>query len=177
MAIRQVMLKCTITIRYRFQDSFERSERFETFNCAGKACWWVSYIETNFRHTLLWLYILCVFAVKYAVYAGVTKSNIWSWFHEIFRLFLAKMCTPVSRTSLRSKPIDNKLSHWVLPPGHWRLKLKICRLFHANMCEFDAEIKSYKDGKTIWIYHNHYLLGKYTAKIAAMCAIVTIMIA
>ena len=25
------------------------------------------------------------------------------------------------------------------------------------MCKFDAEIKSYKDGKTIWIYHNHYL--------------------
>ena len=47
------------------------------------------------------------------------------------------------------KPIDNKHSHRVLPPGHWRLKLKICRLFHANMCNFDAEIKSYKDGKTI----------------------------
>ena len=52
---------------------------------------------------------------------------------------------------------DNKPSHCVLPPGHWRLKLKICRLFHANMCKFDAEIKSYKDGKAIWIYHNHYL--------------------
>ena len=43
------------------------------------------------------------------------------------------------------KPIDNGPSHWVLPPGHWRLKLKICRLCHANiMCKFDAEIKSYK---------------------------------
>ena len=60
-----------------------------------------------------------------------------------------------------SKPIDIEPSHWVLPPGHWRLKLKICRLFHANMCKFDAEIKSYKDGETIWIYHNHYLLFMY----------------
>ena len=58
---------------------------------------------------------------------------------------------------LEPKPIDNKPSHWVLPPGHWRLKLKICRLFHANRCKFDAEIKSYKDGKTIWFDHNHYL--------------------
>ena len=58
---------------------------------------------------------------------------------------------------------DNKPSHWVLPPGHWRLKLKICRL-HANMCKFDAEIKSYKDGKTIWIYHNHYLPCTYNSK-------------
>ena len=62
------------------------------------------------------------------------------------------------------KPIDNKPSHWVLPPGHWRRKLKICRLFHANMCKFDAEIKSYKDGKTIWIYHNHYLPCTYNSK-------------
>ena len=50
---------------------------------------------------------------------------------------------------VRSKPIDNEPSHRVLPPGHWRLKLKICLLFHANMFKFDAEIKSYKDGKTI----------------------------
>ena len=62
------------------------------------------------------------------------------------------------------KPIDNKPSHWVLPPGHWRLKLKICRLYHANLCKFDAEIKSYKDGKTIWIYHNHYLPCTYNSK-------------
>ena len=27
---------------------------------------------------------------------------------------------------------DNKPSLRVLPPGHWGLKLKICRLFHAN---------------------------------------------
>ena len=40
-----------------------------------------------------------------------------------------------------SKPIDNKPSHWVLPPGRWRLRLKICRLYHANMCKVDAEIK------------------------------------
>ena len=32
---------------------------------------------------------------------------------------------------------------------HRRLKLKICRLSHANMSKFDAEIKSYKDGKII----------------------------
>ena len=48
------------------------------------------------------------------------------------------------------------------------------------MCKFDAEIKSYKDGKTICIYHNHYLPCTYdvrtTANFAAMCAIVTIMI-
>ena len=52
----------------------------------------------------------------------------------------------------------------MLPPGHWRLKLKICRLYHANMCKFDAEIKSYKDGKTICIYHNHYLPCTYNSK-------------
>ena len=53
----------------------------------------------------------------------------------------------------------------MLPPGHWGLKLKICRLFHANnMCKFDAEIKSYKDEKTIWIYHNHYLPCTYNSK-------------
>ena len=32
------------------------------------------------------------------------------------------------------------------------------------MCKFDAEIKSYKDGKTIWIYHNHYLPCTYNSK-------------
>ena len=47
---------------------------------------------------------------------------------------------------------------------HRRLKLKICRLFHANMSKFDAEIKSYKDGKIIWIYHNHYLPCTYNSK-------------
>ena len=52
----------------------------------------------------------------------------------------------------------------MLPPGHWRLKLQICRLFHANICKFDAEIKSYKDGKTIWIYQNHYLPCTYNSK-------------
>ena len=68
-------------------------------------------------------------------------------------LCIMQTCVP----ALEAKPIDNKPSHWVLPPGHWRLKLKICRLLHANIGKFDAEIKSYKDGKTIWIYHNHYL--------------------
>ena len=72
--------------------------------------------------------------------------------------------TKVHLHSLTSKPIDNKPSHWVLPPGHWRLKLKICPLFHANMCKFDVEIKSYKDVKTIWIYHNHYLPCTYNSK-------------
>ena len=43
----------------------------------------------------------------------------------------------------------NKTISRVTECYHWRLKLKICRLFHANMCKFDAEIKSYKDGKTI----------------------------
>ena len=60
--------------------------------------------------------------------------------------------------------VQAKPSHRVLPPGHWRLKLKICRLFHANiMCKIDAEIKSYKDGKTIWIYHNRYLPCTYNS--------------
>ena len=54
----------------------------------------------------------------------------------------------------------------MLPPGHWKLKLKICWLLHANniMCKFDAEIKPYKDGKTICIYHNHYLPCTYNSK-------------
>ena len=53
----------------------------------------------------------------------------------------------------------------MLPPGHWRIKLKICRLFHANnYVQVDAEIKSYKDGKTIWIYHNHYWPCTYDSK-------------
>ena len=33
---------------------------------------------------------------------------------------------------LIEKPVDNKPSHRVLPPGHWRLKLNTCRLFHAT---------------------------------------------
>ena len=70
----------------------------------------------------------------------------------------------INVTCIGPKPIDNKSSHWVLPPGHWRLKLKICRLFHANMCKFDAEIKSYKDRKTIWIDHNHHLPCTYNSK-------------
>ena len=45
------------------------------------------------------------------------------------------------------KPIDNKPRHRVLPPGHWRLKRRICWLFHANMCKFDAEIVIDKDGE------------------------------
>ena len=32
------------------------------------------------------------------------------------------------------------------------------------MCKFDAEIKSYKDGKTILIYQNHYLPCTYNSK-------------
>ena len=53
----------------------------------------------------------------------------------------------------------------MLPPGHQRLKLKTYPLFHANnKCEFDAEIKSYTDGKTILIYHNHYLPCTYNSK-------------
>ena len=63
------------------------------------------------------------------------------------------------------KPIDNKPSHWVLPPGDWRLKLKsVGSSMQIIMCKFDAEIKSYKDGKTIWIYHNHYLPCTYNSK-------------
>ena len=50
---------------------------------------------------------------------------------------------------LKPKPIDNRPGHRVLPPGHWRLKLEICLLFRANICKFDAEIKSYIDGETI----------------------------
>ena len=44
------------------------------------------------------------------------------------------------RVRVGAKPIDNKPSHRVLPPGRWRLKLKVCRLFHANMCKFGGEI-------------------------------------
>ena len=52
----------------------------------------------------------------------------------------------------------------MLPPGHWRLKLQICRLFHANnMCPFDAEIKSYKHWKTIIIEYWPYT-GTYNSK-------------
>ena len=32
------------------------------------------------------------------------------------------------------------------------------------MRKFDAEIKAYKDGKTIWIYHNQYLPFTYNSK-------------
>ena len=64
----------------------------------------------------------------------------------------------------QTKPIDNESSHLVLPPGHWILKLQSCWLFHANVCKIDAEIKSYKDGKTIWIYHNHYLPCTYNSE-------------
>ena len=32
------------------------------------------------------------------------------------------------------------------------------------MCKFDAEIKSYKDGKTICIYDNNYLQCTYNSK-------------
>ena len=31
----------------------------------------------------------------------------------------------------------------MLPFGHWRQKLKICRLFHANMCKFDGDDAAY----------------------------------
>ena len=77
-----------------------------------------------------------------------------------------------------SKPIDNKPSHRVLPPGLWRLKLKIRRLFHANMCASSMlEYSHIKTGKRseliiIIIYH-----VRTTANFAAMCAIVTGMIA
>ena len=71
--------------------------------------------------------------------------------------------------------IDNKPSHWVLPPGHWRLKQKICPLFHANMCKFDVEIKSGKRSEFIIIIIYH--VRTTATNVAAMCAIVTIMIA
>ena len=29
----------------------------------------------------------------------------------------------------------------IVSVGHCRLNLQICRLFHANICKFDAEIK------------------------------------
>ena len=90
----------------------------------------------------------------------ISLWKVWLWTH-------VQRYRTVSFTQTRwvwTKPIDNKPSHWVLPPGHWRLKLKICRLYHANMCKFDAEIKSYKDGKTIRIYHHHYLPCTYNSK-------------
>ena len=33
---------------------------------------------------------------------------------------------------LYEQSLDNEPGHRVLPPGQWRLKLKICRLFLAN---------------------------------------------
>ena len=60
----------------------------------------------------------------------------------------------------------------MLPPGHSRLKLQICRLFHANMCKFDAEIMTGQRSEFIAsiIYH-----VRTTANVVAMCAIVTMM--
>ena len=83
-----------------------------------------------------------------------------------FRLFPPWMVTEVDKL-IKEKPIDNKPSHWVLPPGHWRIKLNksVGYSMQIIMFKFDAEIKSYKDGKTIWIYHNHYLACTNNSKL------------
>ena len=77
-------------------------------------------------------------------------------------------CIEGPNDSAWTKSFDNKPSHRVLPPGNWKLKLKIFRLFHANnnyvqvLCQNNVII--YKDGKTIWMYHNHYLPCTYNSK-------------
>ena len=64
-----------------------------------------------------------------------------------------------------------------LPPGHWKLKLNICQLFHANnYVQVRCWNKVIKGGRklsefiVIIIYH-----VRKTANVAVMCAIVTII--
>ena len=123
-------------------------------------------------YCLYWIYLYWIsynqsHIVKHYSRMCISCINIFQWIINKWRgptcVNIADLLKRHRLSIMEPKPIDNKVSHWVLPPGHWRLKLKICRLYHANMCKFDAEIKSYKDGKTIWIYHNHYLPCTYNS--------------
>ena len=79
---------------------------------------------------------------------GVLCAPLVSLCVPLEGLVLGDLPANTTSSCIITQPIDNS-GHRVLPPGQWRLKLKIRRVLRANMCKFDAEIKSYKDEKTI----------------------------
>ena len=82
---------------------------------------------------------LCVYTHHHSIHATLYYSNIvqcaarWRHCTKIIPELVDIAAPVIPRTDTQlPKPIDNKPSHRVLPPSHWRLKQKICQLFHAN---------------------------------------------
>ena len=134
---------------------------------------WPYLIQTSCLLVLKWFMYFNVFTNLYITYLFLqtyAQSTLTKKGRKTANM--AYGCPQLLYLYLSIKHIDNKPSHWVLPPrpSHWNYKSCKCVLVRCR----NKVIKTGKRSKFILII---ICLVRTTANVAAMCAIVTIMIA